>query len=270
MSEHRRLFIATTIVLALCVTAASGQIVVTDPALTIRNAVIATLKQRIVDTATEQAERFRRMAMRLSADTDLDKYALSASPMWRIHWFVDDGTFLFANPYNAALNYGDHDGRAFEQVGRRREPLKDELANFGEDELAAEAAIRTELATLDAADSAIIIATDQAGQLRYNGRKELLAIDALEGDALDPSETQSATAILDKISGAGLIGARQQQARIQFLTSIVEQLLIDNKRARDTEAAAMNMQLERLRYGAVAHPSLLKGAESDLRSWKQP
>src|SRR5438132_920619 len=94
-------------------------------------------------------------------------------------------------------------------AGRRREPLKDELANFGEDELAAEAAIRTELATLDAADSAIIIATDQAGQLRYNGRKELLAIDALERDALDPSETQSATAILDKISGAGLIGARQ-------------------------------------------------------------
>jgi hypothetical protein len=49
--------------------------------------------------------------------------------------------------------------------------------------------------------------------------------------------------VLDKISGAVLIGARQRQARIQLLTGVVEQLLVDNKRARDTEAAAMNMQL---------------------------
>jgi len=39
----------------------------------------------------------------------------------------------------------------------------------------------------------------------------------LEDDALDPSATQSATAVLDKISGAALIRARQQQARVQFL-----------------------------------------------------
>jgi hypothetical protein len=270
MPGQRRLWLATIAVLAVCVTFANAQIVVTDPALTIRNAVIATLKQQMLDTGREQAQRLDRMATRLSAHTNLDKYALPEPPMWRIHWFLDDGTFLYANPYNAALNYGDHDGIAFEQVGRRREPVTNELASFGEDDLAAEAAIRAELATLDAADSAIIAATDQTGQLRYNGRQELVAIDALEGDALDPSETQSATAVLDKISGAGLIRARQQQARIQFIAGIVEELLIDNKRARDTEAAAMNMQLERLRYGSNANQSLLRGAASDLRSWKQP
>src|SRR5262249_31115119 len=151
--------------------------------------------------------------------------------------------FLFANPYNAALNYGDRDGSAFEEVARQRETPGEELAGFGEEGLDAQAAIAAQLATLDVADSSIIAATDQTGQLRYNGRKELAAIEALETDTLDPSLTQGTTAVLDKVSGAGLIRARQQQARIQFMTGIVEQLLVDNKRARDTEAAAMNMQL---------------------------
>ena len=269
MFARRYLPLVTGIVVALGATFARAQIIVTDPGVTVRNAVIASLKQQMLDTARAQEERVRRMARRLSADTSLDKYALPDPPMWRIHWFLEDGTFLYANAYNAALNYGDHSGRGFDQVARHRKPPKDELASFGED-LSIEAAIRSELATLDAADAMIIASTDQAGQLRYNGRKELAAIDALEGDAVNPSEEQGATAILEKMSGAGLIRARQQQARIQFLAAIVEQLLVDNKRTRDTEVAAMNMQLERLRYGTAARPGLLSGAASDLRSWKQP
>ena len=130
-------------------------------------------------------------------------------------------------------------------------------------------AIRSELATLDLADSTIIVGTDQTGQLRYNGRKEQAAIDALDADVIDPSPSQSATAVLDKISAAGLIRARQQQARLQFLTGIVEQLLVDNKRSRDTETAVMNMQLFRLRDGRAANSSLIAGAGDDLRRWRQ-
>ena len=104
-------------------------------------------------------------------------------------------------------------------------------------------AIRAQLATLDLADSTIVSGTDQDGQLRYNGRKELDAIEALQADVIDPSDDQSTAAVLDKVSGAGLIRARQQQARIQFLAAIVEQMVVDNKRSRDTEAAVMNMRL---------------------------
>jgi hypothetical protein len=57
---------------------------------------------------------------------------------------------------------------------------------------------------------------------------------------------------------------------MQFLASIVEQLLVDNKRARDTEAATMNMQLERLRWGRAANSSLVAGAADALRTWRQP
>ena len=57
---------------------------------------------------------------------------------------------------------------------------------------------------------------------------------------------------------------------MEFLAAIVEQLLVDNKRARDAEAAAMNMQFGRLRDGRRAGLGLLAGAGDDLRSWKQP
>lgn len=251
--------------------AAAAQIVVTDPAVTIKNAIIATLRQQVLDTATQQASKLRRMARRLSAFADLNRYAISDddTPKWRIHTFLGE-EFLYANPYDAALNYGDRSGAAFEEVARQRKTPGEELAGFGEEGSDAEAAIAAQLATLDVADSTIIASTDQTGQLRYNGRKELAAIEALETDTLDPSLTQGTTAVLDKISGAGLIRARQQQARIQFMTGIVEQLLVDNKRARDTEAAAMNMQLERLLYGRIAGTSLVAGTANDLRSWKQP
>jgi hypothetical protein len=269
--SRKRLLALAVVGVVLFAGLATAQIVVTDPAATIKNAIVATLRQQVLDTATQQAQRLYRMARRLSAFSDLRKYAISDddTPKWRIHVWQGD-QFLYANPYNAALTYGDRDGTAFEQVARQRETPGEELAGFGEDGFDAEAAIVAQLATLDAADSTIIAATDQTGQLRYNGRKELAAIEALETDTLDPSLTQSSTAVLDKISGAGLIRARQQQARIQFLTGIVEQLLVDNKRSRDTEAAVMNMQLERLRYGRDAGTSLIAGAASDLRTWKQP
>jgi hypothetical protein len=99
---------------------------------------------------------------------------------------------------------------------------------------------------------------------------EMRAVDALERDVVDPSSAQSATAVVDKISAAVLLETRNRQARMQFLTAIVEQLLVDNKRARDAETAAMNMQLGRLRDGRTAGLGLLAGAGDDLRTWKQP
>ena len=270
MSRTRSLVLAGLGV-AVCGSMAAAQIVVTDPAVTIKNGIVATLRQQVLDTTTQQAAQLQRMARRLSAFADLSRYAITDddTPKWRIHLWLGE-QFLYANPYNAALNYGDTDGAGFEQVARERITPGEELAGFGEEGLDGEAAIRAQLATLDAADSTIIAATDQTGQLRYNGRQELAAIEALEGDTLDPSLTQGTTAVLDKISGAGVIRARQQQARIQFMTGIVEQLLVDNKRSRDTEAAVMNMQLQRLRYGQTAGASLVAGAANDLRSWKQP
>ena len=217
---------------------AHAQFVVFDPALTIKDAAIAVLKELLRDTLGNEAEQLHKMAKRLSAFTELTRYLISDddTPKWRIHRFEFD-KFLYANGYNAALNYGDRMGAGFEEVARTRVTPGPELAALFEAAPEAEAAIVAELATLDAADSSIIAGTDQTGLLRYNGRRELAAIEVLQQDALDPSLDQSATAVLDKISGAALIRSRQQQARTQFLAGIVEQLLVDNKRARDSAGA---------------------------------
>ena len=108
--------------------------------------------------------------------------------------------------------------------------------------------------------------------LRWNTERELTAIDGLESDVVDPSDLQSTTAVLDKISGAALLEARQKQARLQYLTAIVEQLVVDNKRARDSEAALLNMQLQRLRSLDWSEDGggMLTGAADDLRTWRQP
>jgi hypothetical protein len=267
------ILVTATIVVVLSVGAglARAQIAIFDPAVTFRNAAIAALKAVVLDTLGNEADRLKVMATRLSASTNLDKYLISDddTPQWRIHLFQFE-KFLYANGYNAALNYGDGAGTAYEEVARVRRMPGTELATLDEAASDAEAAIIAELATLDAADSTIIAGTNQTGLLRYNGRRELAAISALQDDALDPSSDQSATAVLDKISGSSLIRAQQQQARMQFLAAIVEQLVIDNKRDRDAEAAAMNMQLERLRWGAAANQSLVEGSADDLRAWRQP
>ena len=257
--------------IALGTGVARAQLVVFDPAVTFKNVAIAALKEVLLDTLSSEADRLRQMAKRLSAYTDLRKYWIAEddTPRWRIHPFQFE-KFLYVNGYDAALNYGDRSGASFEAIARSRVDAAAVLAALDEAAPDAEAAILAQLATLDAADSSLIASTDQTGQLRYNGRKELAAIEALQDDALDPSADQSATAVLDKISGAGLIRAQQQQARMQFLAGIVEQLLVDNKRARDTEAAAMNMQLQRLRWGAATNRSLVAGAADDLRTWRQP
>src|SRR5437762_11444523 len=120
MRKHHRMVLALLAVGFVGVTVARAQIVVTDPATTLKNIAIAALKNEVVDVLTNQATRLRKMAKRLSLATNLDKYAVTDTPEWRIHWFIDDGTFLYANPYNAALNYGDHAGTSFAEVARER------------------------------------------------------------------------------------------------------------------------------------------------------
>jgi hypothetical protein len=273
MTGRKLVLVSGSLVLMLVVSVglANAQFVVFDTALTLKDAAIAGLKELLRDTLGDEADRLYKMAKRLSAFADLGRFSISDddTPKWRIHVFFGD-EFLFANPYNAALNYGDATGDAYERVARPRVSPGIELTALAETAPAAAAALIAELATLDAADSSIIASTNQTGLLRYNGRRELAAIEALQDDALDPSLDQSATAVLDKISGAGLIRAQQQQARMQFLAGIVEQLLVDNKRDRDTEAATMNMQLERLRWGSAVNRSLIAGAGDDLRAWRQP
>jgi hypothetical protein len=95
-------------------------------------------------------------------------------------------------------------------------------------------------------------------------------MDALEAHVTDPSTTQSATAVLDKIAGAGLVGARQRQARVRLLVAFVEQLLVDAKRARDTDTVVINSQLATWHGASAVNHAFASGAGDALRTWRQP
>ena len=242
----------------------AAQIAVHDPANTARNSISAVVKEYLLNTQRDQHAQLRRMAQRLSLFTNLAKYSLPDPPKWRTH----GGDYLFANPYNDALIFGDATGSSYLSLTH---PLVTSTSRLAELPPAARRAVEARLATVDLTDAAAIAATHDTGQLRLNGRRrELQAINALEGHVVDPSNEQSATAVLDKISGASLIGARQRQARIQLLAGVLEQLLVDSKRARDTEAAMLGMQLTSWRDGRAANEAFMAGTCDALATWRQP
>jgi hypothetical protein len=265
VSIMRRALVVVTLLIVIAESASAFVLVVTDPAVTLRNGVIAGIKQTLVDLQSEQRRQLRRMARRLSLFSSLEKYAVTDPPRWRTRRPEE---FLYDGEYNAALTFGDPSGTAYVNV---TEPVLTAEQLLNARSSTARRAMEARLATLDVADAAAIAATNDTGELRFNGRKyELQAIDALEATVIDPSDEQSATAVLDKISGAVLLGARQRQARAQLLTGIVEQLLVDSKRTRDSEAAAINMQLITWRDGRAANEAFVAGTGDALRTWRQP
>ena len=242
----------------------SAQWVVYDAATTARNTVTATLKEYLNLVQSQQHSKIREMARRLSALTNLRKYSLADVLHWRTH----GGDFFFAHPYNDALIFGDPSGVAFTELTHR---VLGASALIGRLDPIARRLIEARIATVNVADAAAIAATHGTGQLRFFGRKnELQAIDALESDVVDPSSEQSTAAVLDKISGASVIGARQRQARLQLLTGMLEQLLVDSKRARDTDVAAISMQLVTWRDRRAADEAFRAGSGDALRTWRQP
>lgn len=254
------------LIFAFCLSAAaaSAQVAVFDPAVTARNTATAAVKEFLLNTEREQHSQLRRMAQRLSLFTNLAKYVLEDPPRWRTH----GGDFLYVSGYNDALIFGDPGGAEFLAVSH---PVVEARTLIDRLTPAARRAFISRLATLNLTDAAVIAATHDTGQLRFTGRKhELQAIDALEAHVVDPSNEQSATAVLDKISGAALIAARQRQARVQLLAGVVEQLVIDTKRARDADVTAMNMQLVKWRDGRLANEAFAAGMGQALRSWRQP
>ena len=256
--------LAALLLTYLATSSVSAQLVVNDPAVTARNAITATVKEYLLNVQREQHSKLRRMATRLSMHTNLDKYALPDPPRWRTH----GGDYLFAGPYNDALIFGDAGGAAYVDLTHRLLSAAQGLSRLPAD---ARRSLLARLATIELTDAAAIAATHDTGQLRFSGRKkELPAIDALEAHVIDPSNEQSATAVLDKISGAVLIAARQRQARAQLLAGIVEQLLVEGKRARDSEAAAMNMRLMTWRDGRAANEAFVAGTADALSTWRQP
>ncbi len=263
----RRMMSTVLLAVAIVMTAsvARAQWVVHDPANTARDAISALYQRYLVNTQRDQQLALARMAARLSALTNLTKYQLRQVPQWAAHDAEAANQLALTRAYVTALNRGQAAGSAWAGATDpiAAAALRPDLTP------AARRAVLARLATLDLADTTAIAATNGTGRLRDNGLQELAAIEALEADVINPSQTQSTAAVLDKLSGATLIGARQRPARAQLLTGLLEQLLVDSKRSRDSETAMLNMQIVQWRDASAANQAFVAGTGDALRSWRQ-
>jgi hypothetical protein len=240
-----------------------------DPQAILRNIAINTLKTELNTVLNDQQQRFVTMAKRLVTLTPLKKYLIPMddTPAWRIHdWFP--GNVLYANTFHYALTYGDHAGTGYDSVALPR--IGGDAEALSRLSPAAAAYLRGELAMLDIADSTIIRGTDDNGRQRFNGREESRTIDLLQQAVTNDDDQLSITAVMDTISAAGLMEARNKQARIQLEAATLEQLTLDNMRDRNSATMQMNMTLNQLRDAGQLGRALIQGSENHLRTWRQP
>ena len=259
---------ATLVSLACIFSASATAFEVFDPVNFIQHQLQNRWRETIGVVLENQLDKIRQMAQRLSKFTNLVKYAAPDAPLWTTPPIHD--VLAATDGFLTALSRGDTRGVGYEAVARSSVSARTALAGFGEENIAAVNALRSALATLDIAASAIIVGADQTGRIRGNHLNETKTIDALESDVIDRSVEQSTTAVLDKLGAANLIRARQQETRMELLAALTEQLLVESKRDRDTEVSAMNMQQGRLTRGRAVASSLLAGSADDFRSWRQP
>ena len=200
-------------------------------------------------------------ARRLPVDM-LNRYR-ALSPAWPLH---DLNSWLYAQPVLSALNVGDASGSRYRQVADLLDVPSDVLARIP-------AELRRRLgsayATIEFADSIAARGVDQAGTVRANGKLILQTIQAMDTDAtaLDDSY-HSQVAVLNKINTASVLGLRIGAQSNQFLMDTLEQLLVDNKRKRDTEAKAMNATIHQWRYGAAYGADLFRSTAANLDSYR--
>ena len=106
------------------------------------------------------------------------------------HDFENPEVFLFARAYHAALNYGDSAGGALPRCqpascrrdGSPRAACRPQARRL----------VAARLATLDVAGAAAIAGTHDTGRLRFNGRRELQAIEASGGGRHERRRTSRA------------------------------------------------------------------------------
>jgi len=249
------------IALSAAATPASAQLVVIDPGNLVQTSLIAERTLRTYENLVAQYETLVRMAQGLGG---LNRYRLPSIAISR----HDPSRWTYGAAWLQGLNAGDVRGELYRQTTR---PLASPAGVIDSLPPTARQAIEDAYATVEITDAVAEIAGNQVAQVRsYSGAMQP-AIQALEDDVVNPaSRYHELTAELDKIAAGSLLARRQDTAANQLLSHVLEQLLARGKRLRDTEAATMNMRLANLRDGRAVGASLIAGAASDLRTWRQP
>jgi hypothetical protein len=186
------------------------------------------------------------------------------SPFWTTNSLFSP--YPAAQPVLNSLNAGDPLGNGYQQVVDPLQVPTDVLALMP---LALQRRFADHYATIQLADSVAAMGINQSGVVRANGNELLQVLQSMQADAFTPvGNYQTQTALLDKINGASVLSLQETEQTNQFLSDAIEQLVVANKRQRDTEAAVMNATINQWRYGAAYGQTLYSRTAADLDTWR--
>ena len=252
-----RSLLASLVVLAVLLrpAPASAQWVVYDPSNYAE--AVATLAQ-LVQQYQLLLQQTRQLPVNLAA-----RYRVPSLP-WPSHNTVAD----YARPLLLALNEGDPTGTQYAQTVIALDPVQ---AIVGQIPAVLRERVGTAYATIELADRVARTAIHQAGALRVQGAANVRTIQAMEDDAVSgDARFHTQTALLNKINGANVLNLRIAEQSSQSLLHVVEQLLVTNKRERDTEAKHMDAQIYQWRFGQAYGQDLFSRTAQGLDTWRQP
>jgi len=155
---------------------------------------------------------------------------------WRNSAAAD--TYGSTAAWTAAINSGLGVPDGYQQATQKLNAYGAAFSSIPADELDR---VKVNYATVELTDGANQDTIGLLGRLRANAPQVASAIQNLEADTLssDPN-LNSEIAVLNKINAANLVSLRNGQDTNQLLVAIAEQEVIDSKRKRDAEAAAIN------------------------------
>jgi len=187
----------------------------------------------------------------------------AASPPWTLNGGA--GTLPSTQALINALNQGDPGGSGYRQVVDPLDTALDVLASMP---ASLQRRFADKYASIQMADAVSTMGVDQSGTARTGGNLFLQVLQSLESDAFSTADAyNSETALLNKIDASSVVGLRIGEETNQFLSSAIEQLVVDNTRKRDTEAGLMNAAITQWRYGAAYGLDLYSHTALDLDSW---
>ena len=257
MKRHLRVGVSAIVMIALLSTAVRAQFVVYDPTNYFQ---ALTRYAQLLEQYRFWIAQARRLPLNLAV-----RYRLQP-----IRWstYGDSRSTPYAEALLSALNIGDPNGGLYDISVDRLATLDDLMAFVPLD---LRPRLRLLYGSLQFDDRVAKAAINQIGVTRTNGPFALNTIQNMEDDAVaSPDEFHTQIALLDKINGAAVLALRLNETASQLQLHILEQLLVQNKRARDADAEMMDAHLFQWQYGAAYGRDLFSGTAAALDSWRQP
>jgi hypothetical protein len=211
-----------------------------------------------------QYDHMRRMAQQVPVDMNRRYRALFSPP--RISSTPD--AYSTSGGWISGINSGSAIERGYAAATLPLRPYGSAFSQIPGDQADR---VKTSYATVELTDSANVYGLQTIGDLRGHAEDLDRAITNLENDSLsgDPN-MNTEIAVLNKINAANMLTVRNTQNANRLLVALAEEKIVEAKRQRDAEAAAIEQHARFLSEGRRVLTEQGAGSSQAMLSWRMP